>query len=112
MAGLNRYDGDKVKIFKNNIHDTTSLSDDFIISIAEGPFNKLWIQTRSRLNIYDPLTERFEHNIKGTLSNLSIPGNFGIYNIKKDKFGNLWFFFPGLGVFRYSRTTKNNTLPT
>ena len=105
MAGLNRYDGYKFKIFKNNIRDTTSLSDDFIINIMEGPFNKLWVQTRNGLNIYDPLTERFERNINRTLSNLSIPGN-SINNIKKDKYGNFWFLHPTLGVYKYSPNAK------
>jgi signal transduction histidine kinase/ligand-binding sensor domain-containing protein/CheY-like chemotaxis protein/AraC-like DNA-binding protein len=108
MAGLNRYDGYKFKIFKNNTHDTTSLSDNFIINIAEGPFNKLWIQTRNGLNIYDPLTERFDRNVKSALTALSIQGN-SISNIKKDRYGNFWFLHPTRGVYKYNPNSKKTT---
>lgn len=108
MAGLNRYDGYKFKIFKNNIHDATSLSDDFIVNILEGPSNKLWIQTRNGLNVFDPLTERFDRNISRTLSNLSIPGSV-INNIKKDRYGNFWFLHPTLGVYKYNPNSKKTT---
>src|SRR5579875_606054 len=59
MSGLNRYDGYKLKVFKHNIHDTSSLSDDYIAQIVQGPDHKLWINTRNGWNIYDPQTEKF-----------------------------------------------------
>src|ERR1700741_3003610 len=57
LSGLNKYNGYKFKVFKHSISDTTSLNDDFIVNIAEGPDNKLWIETRNGFNIYDPLKE-------------------------------------------------------
>src|SRR5579864_1587418 len=47
MSGLNRYDSYKFKIFKHSVSDTTSLDDDYIVSINEGPENKLWVETRN-----------------------------------------------------------------
>ncbi|MEP6614418.1 MAG: two-component regulator propeller domain-containing protein, partial [Mucilaginibacter sp.] len=40
LSGLNRYDGYKFKIFKHEVNDTTSLDDDYIVSITAGPQNK------------------------------------------------------------------------
>src|SRR5690349_3637844 len=59
MSGLNRYDGYTFKIFKHNLNDSLSLNDDYIIKIFEGPQNKMVVQTRSGLNIYDPVTAKF-----------------------------------------------------
>src|SRR5258707_9652740 len=63
MSGLNRYDGYNFKVFRHKMADSTSLSDDFIISIVEGPDDKLWLNTRSGQNIFDPVTEKFNSNI-------------------------------------------------
>ncbi len=104
MAGLNRYDGYKFKVFKNNTHDTTSISDDFISIITQGPFNMLWMQTRSGFNIYNPLTEHFDRNIRAALSRISIPGSY-INQLKKDKFDNFWFLLPLSGVYKYNSIT-------
>src|ERR1700753_20028 len=73
LSGLNRYDGYKFKVFKHSGTDTSSLADDFIVSISEGPAYKLWIETRDGLNIYDPATEKFSHDIGSYLRSISIP---------------------------------------
>src|SRR5476651_101211 len=51
LSGLNRYDGYKFKIFKHAVSDTTTLDDDYIVSISEGPENKLWVETRNGFDI-------------------------------------------------------------
>jgi signal transduction histidine kinase/ligand-binding sensor domain-containing protein/DNA-binding response OmpR family regulator len=108
LSGLNRYDGYKFKIFKHNDHDAGSLDDDFIVRVFEGPFNKLWVQTHNGLNIYNPSTERFEHDIKKTLAGFSIPDSL-ISTIKKDRFGNFWFLHNNLGVYKFNAGTKKVT---
>src|ERR1700710_2341921 len=52
LSGLNRYDGYKFKNFKHNVSDSTTIDDDYIVSINEGPGNKLWVETRNGFNIY------------------------------------------------------------
>src|SRR5579875_437319 len=54
LSGLNRYDGNKFKVFKHSSKDTSSINDDFIVNIYEGPDNKLWVETRNGFNVYDP----------------------------------------------------------
>jgi len=107
-SGLNRYDGYRFKIFKHNINDPSSISDDYIISITTGPENKLWIKTRNGFNIYDPLTNRFEHNIKQTLKHYSIPDSL-IVSLKKDGQGNFWFLHASNGVYKYAPASKKLT---
>jgi len=104
LSGLNRYDGYKFKIFKHTVSDTTTLDDDYIVSISEGPDNKLWIETRNGFNIYDPATEKFGHNITGYLHSIAIPDKF-IAAIKKDREGDFWFLHRTLGIYKYDPQT-------
>ncbi len=107
LSGLNRYDGYKFKIFKHTVSDSTTLDDDYIVSIAEGPENKLWIETRNGFNIYDPATEKFNHDIKGYAHSISVSeGNDGhIASIKKDRSGNFWILHYKLGIYKYNPVT-------
>src|SRR6187402_592467 len=72
-SGLNRYDGYRFKVFKHDINNHYSINDDYINSITTGPDNKLWIKTRKGFNIYDPVTNKFDHNIKDALKPYHIP---------------------------------------
>jgi signal transduction histidine kinase/ligand-binding sensor domain-containing protein/CheY-like chemotaxis protein/AraC-like DNA-binding protein len=106
LSGLNRYDGYKFKIFKHVVNDTTSLSDDYIVSITEGPGNKLWVESRNGFNIYDPETNRFSHDVAGYLKSISI-ANGHLNVIKKDHSGNFWFLLTSSGIYKYNpRTNK------
>ncbi|RYE32181.1 MAG: hybrid sensor histidine kinase/response regulator, partial [Sphingobacteriaceae bacterium] len=107
-SGLNRYDSYRFKVFKHNFNNPASISDDCIININTGPENKLWIQTRSGFNIYDPNTERFSHHVKKELQKLGIPDSL-IINFEKDKFGNFWFLHVNKGVYKFN-TAKRSTI--
>ncbi|HZE86108.1 MAG TPA: two-component regulator propeller domain-containing protein, partial [Puia sp.] len=112
MAGLNRYDGYKLKIFRHDLRDTSSLSDDYIEKIFEGPFHKLWAFTRNGINIYDPLTEKFERNAQPFLSSIHIPHGelVGfITDIKKDSLGNYWFVSDTTGIYKFNPSTNSTT---
>lgn len=100
-SGLNKYDGYKFKAFKHSVSDTTSLDDDYIINVSEGPDNKLWVQTRYGFNIYDPATERFSHNIRGYLRSIKLNDQY-IAFIRTDRCGNFWFLHMNQGVFCYT----------
>lgn len=104
LSGLNRYDGYKFKIFKHTVSDTTSLDDDYIVSITEGPGRKLWVETRNGFNIYDPATEKFSHDISGYLRSIAIP-DAHIASIKRDRSGNFWFLHLTMGVYKYTPAT-------
>lgn len=55
--GLNRLDGIRFRAFKHDPDDPRSLSDDFVLALAEAPDGRLWVGTeRGGLNRFDPLT--------------------------------------------------------
>ena len=101
MSGLNRYDGYQFKTFTNNAKDTTSISGDFIFGLKGVPGKKIWVQTRSGSNIYDPATEKFDRNWSAYLQKLGIPGNSTIRDVIKDKEGNFLFFSDTI-VYKYN----------
>lgn len=108
MSGLNRFDGYRLKVFKHSNQSKSTLDDDYISNIQEGPDQKLWIQTRSGFNIYDLQTERFSHDIKKTLAAFAIPDSL-ILSIKKDHNGNFWFVHNSYGIYRYNPKTHKTT---
>src|SRR3972149_6747305 len=60
--GLNRFDGYDFMVYKNNPDDSLSISDNFILSVAEDSSGTLWVSTRntpSILNRFDRVTETF-----------------------------------------------------
>ena len=59
--GLNKYDGYKFKIFKNDPSDPTSLTENFIFSIYETQSGELYIETRSKtFHRYNHRSESFQ----------------------------------------------------
>ncbi|HVW15407.1 MAG TPA: two-component regulator propeller domain-containing protein [Mucilaginibacter sp.] len=108
LSGLSRYDGYEFKVFKHAANDTSTLIDDYIVNVGEGPGGKLWVETRNGFNIYDPETETFSHNIGGYLRSISIPDEH-ITAIRKDHQGNFWFLHATLGLFKFDPVTKKVT---
>jgi signal transduction histidine kinase/ligand-binding sensor domain-containing protein/AraC-like DNA-binding protein len=109
MSGLNRYDGYRFKVFRHALNDSSSLNDDYIARMMEGPGGYIWVETRTGLIIYDPITEKFDRNTAAFLQRLSLP-NVAITNILKDSKGNYWFLMAGQSLFRHSVTTGKTTL--
>lgn len=59
--GLNRYDGAKFTIYKNNRQDTTSLVNNYVRTLFEDSKGRLFIGTLSGLQIYDYEFENFRN---------------------------------------------------
>lgn len=99
MSGLNRYDGYKFRVFRHSIKDSSTLTDDFIGSIAEGPAGKLWMQTQLGFNIYDPATEKFDRFPEHTLKQLNLP-QYGLSKLIKSGKA-FWFMYADSGLYKY-----------
>src|SRR5215831_15819439 len=59
--GLNKYDGYKITIYKNDARDPGSISNDYINSIFEDREGNLWIGTHDGLNLFDRNNNKFIH---------------------------------------------------
>ena len=98
-VGLNRYDGNSFKIFKNNPDDPESLSHDFVLSIFEDSKGTLWIGTSEGLNSFDHQTEAF----KRYHYQAENPDQFsfnGVHAIFEDSKSTVWFgTYQGLYVY-------------
>ncbi|TSD67066.1 response regulator [Inquilinus sp. KBS0705] len=105
-SGLNRYDGYKFKVFKHDIKDPNSLTENHVLRICEGPANKLWIFTHSGISVYNQGTEKFSNNISAELAPYKIKTN-QIFSIKKDNDGNFWFVTNKMGLYSYN--PRDNT---
>lgn len=70
--GLNRYDGNQFRVFKNSANDPKSITDDFIKCIHEDVHHNLWIGTSNGLNMFNDFKNNFtsyKRNADGLLSN-------------------------------------------
>lgn len=90
-------------IFKNYRHvigDSTSLSNNSVLSLLEDSDNILWIGTQNGLNRFDPKTDTFKtYNKKEGLLNPVV------YEILDDNNENLWLS-TNLGLFRFDKTNE------
>jgi signal transduction histidine kinase/CheY-like chemotaxis protein/ligand-binding sensor domain-containing protein len=57
--GLNKFNGEKITVYKNDSEDSSSLSNNIITAIYEDNDKNLWIGTRSGLNLYNRDTDTF-----------------------------------------------------
>jgi ligand-binding sensor domain-containing protein len=60
--GLNRYDENTFRIYRNTIKNMYSISSNNIICVFEDSKGNLWIDTRQGLNLYDRENNRFLKN--------------------------------------------------
>ncbi len=84
--GLNRYNGYEFIVYRNNVYDSTSISDNNITAITETNDGLLWIGTSNGgLNVFNPFTRKF--------SVVTIDNKQELLNIKAllaDTKGNIW----------------------
>ncbi len=106
MAGLNRYDGYEFKVFKHDSRDSTSLPDDYVTNIFEGPEKRLWFKCNGGFSIYDPSTEKFERFQDRHFKKYKLPGGY-LKEIKTDNRGKYYFYIDYQGIFCYDE--KSNT---
>jgi ligand-binding sensor domain-containing protein len=97
-GGLCRYDGYNFKIFKNDIHDTTSLSFNHVFTLLNAGDGIIWVGTLGGgLNKFDTRTEefiRYKHQ-RNNPNSLSSDIIFKIYEDSQDR---IWISTLGGGL--------------
>lgn len=58
--GLNRYDGNKFKIFRPELDNEKSLSNQVILKVEEDDTGQIWVLTMNGINRYDKKTNTFQ----------------------------------------------------
>jgi len=81
--GLNRFDGYSCKIYKSDLFDNSSISDNHITCLYEDNDNNLWVGSRlGGLNLYDPSSDSFIKVIEPRFNGKSIIINSITGNVK------------------------------
>jgi ligand-binding sensor domain-containing protein len=91
--GLNKYDGYRFAAYKHDVLDSSSVSDNHILSVLEDSDGKLWIGTLDGgLNKFDCGTEQFTRfvNDPNNPSSLSHNRVFTIYESRSETTATLW----------------------
>jgi len=90
LFGLVKYDGRKYEVYRNDPFDSTSISQDDILSLYEDRFGNLWIGTYGGgLNRFDRQRNRFFHYTHDPSDSSSLSDDI-IWSICEDHHGNLW----------------------
>ena len=109
--GLNRYDGYSFTVYKHELLDSNSLSDNYVSTIYEDAAtpNTLWIGTRGGgLNQFDRATERFTRFVNDPKKPHSLSHN-NVQSMCADSAGTLWIGTWGGGLNRFDRGTEHFT---
>ena len=99
IDGLNRYDGENIKVYKNDLAIPTSLSNNIIFSLFEDSKGILWIATNNGLNRYNRKNDSFDFFKKraNAKKDKNINSN-AIMDIKESKKGNIYVATTGDGI--------------
>src|SRR5579859_1610557 len=88
--GLNKYDGYKFTVYRNDFSDENSLSNNFISDLVEDREGNLWIATYGGgLNLYIPSEQKFVHYKHKENNGYSILNDY-INSLLLDSRGSLW----------------------
>jgi ligand-binding sensor domain-containing protein len=101
--GLNRYDGYKVDIFRNEPGNRKSIPGNLIRILFKDSQGTVWIGTSNGLAYYDNRSNSFQTFLQSKDED-SIPGN-SISAIKEDRYGTMWIG-TNTGLCSYDRKTR------
>lgn len=101
--GLNRFDGRRIKVFRNDPDDSSAISDNTIYSLLSDTKGRLWIGTRHGLNLYDARNDSFirDFSFGSQVETISITALY------EDRSKNIWIGTRGgLKLFMGGDTTQ------
>ncbi|WP_237714675.1 hybrid sensor histidine kinase/response regulator transcription factor [Algibacter luteus] len=107
--GLNKYDGTKFTIYRNEVYNPNSISNNDILSIKQDSEGFIWIGTHNGLNKFNPRTNaftRYFHN-----QNDSSISNNTVWTIEELSNGEIWLGTSnGLSIYNKKTNTFKSFL--
>ncbi len=101
--GLNKYDGYKFTVYRNDPKNKLSISNNYIFDIIESSNGDLWIATwGGGLNHFDRKRRSFTSFRHDPGNSKSIAGDF-ITAVREDKDGNIWAGTESAGLDMYDK---------
>lgn len=97
QEGLNKYDGQKITIYRNRPSDISSISNDVIRDIKEDRNGDIWVATSGGLNRYISEKNTFERVELQDRNNKNIQR---LNSLFVDSQGALWVGSDGNGIFK------------
>lgn len=107
QAGLCRFDGYRIKVFKTNSRDVKSLPDNYVLSTHEDQNGNLWVGTKSGLAQFDRETQKF-NVYSPDPKNLGATRNHTVEQIIADEQNTLWLA-TDVGLMRFDLRSKQFT---
>jgi signal transduction histidine kinase/ligand-binding sensor domain-containing protein/DNA-binding response OmpR family regulator len=101
--GLNRYDGNQIKTFTQNVNDSSSIPFNQVRFIFEDKDKLLWVRSHQNFTIYNPFSESFS-SLPAKYKNTKIPLN-GLRWLYADSKDNTWFLNTNNVLYKYSHKT-------
>jgi ligand-binding sensor domain-containing protein len=99
-AGLNRFDGLRMKQYRSNSEDSTALFDENIQSpFFEDSRQNIWFTTYQAIHCYDRKHDNFKHYFLRDKNGIPIKEDYKAFALEKDSF--LWMIC-GTGLFRFN----------
>jgi diguanylate cyclase (GGDEF)-like protein len=89
-AGLNRYDGRTVTVYRHDVHDVSSIPSDFVNGLAEDSSGDLWVATDGGgLARWERAKDRFVRYASGPRKPEG-PGSAQLRTVLVDRKGGIW----------------------
>lgn len=104
--GLNKFDGYKITVYRNNISDSLSISNNVINDIEEDAQGNLWIATWGGINIFDRKKETFTC-LKNDPANAASISNNLVNAIHIEDDGTVWAGLEGTGIDIFDPKSKS-----
>lgn len=98
--GLNCYNGNDNKIYRNQSNDPFSLENNNVTALLEVNKNNLWVGTNKGIYSYDRSTGHFSYLDLQSRYGVSVSSE--VCKMLKGKDGTIWIATLGQGVFRYA----------